>query len=55
MPTVLSRIFGLFVNKKKVLGWIAAPILVLVAVAAGMDTTEVRDAVCGAPLIEVPK
>lgn len=51
----IMRIIGLFVNKKKVVGWIAAPLLVLGAAAAAMSTQEFKDAVCAAPVIEVPK
>lgn len=41
-------------TKKRIVGWIGAAAIALGAAAAGMQSKEVREAVCGAQIIEVP-
>lgn len=48
----LGKVVGLFVTKKRVIGWGAAVAMALGAAATGMQTPEFKEAVCGAPVIE---
>lgn len=48
----LKKIGGMFISKKRVIGWIAPLIIAAGAVAAGMQTSEFKEAVCGAPILE---
>ena len=55
MEAIISRIIGLFVDKKKIIAWLSAGALVLGSAAAGMQTKEFKDAVCSAPILEIGK
>jgi hypothetical protein len=52
MNGILAAIAGAFLNKKRVIGWLAAVGLVVGAAAAGLPAQEFKDAVCGAPIIQ---
>lgn len=52
---ILSKIAGLFMDKKRVIGWVSAVGFVIGAAAAAMNPAEFREAVCGAPVLEAPK
>lgn len=55
---LLTKLVSMFVNKKRVIGWVSALAMAAGAVAAGMQTQEFKDAVCTAPVItpvEQPK
>lgn len=49
---MFQKIVGLFVTKKRVIGWGAAVVLAVGAAATGMKTQEFKDTVCGADAIE---
>ena len=55
MNQILSNIIGMFVDKKRIIGWISAIGLAIGAAVAGMQTSEFKDAVCSAPIIDQPK
>lgn len=50
-PIILTKIVEMFVNKKRVIGWISAVGIAIGAAAAGMQSQEFKDAVCSAPVI----
>lgn len=58
-PTILwtgiTKIASLFISKKRVVGWVSAIAIAVGAAAAGMQTTEFKEAVCGAPILEPVK
>ena len=54
MVSLLKKALLAIFTKKRVVGWIGAVAIALGAAAAGMKSTEVREAVCGATLIEAP-
>ena len=52
---VLKKLFFAVFTKKKIVGWIGAAAIAVGAAFAGMQSKEVRDAVCSATLIEAPQ
>ena len=44
----VKKIGGMFITKKRVVGWLAAVALGVGAVAAGMSNPEFKEAVCSA-------
>lgn len=54
MNLILEKIVSAFVDKKRVIGWVSAVGLAVGALAASMSTQEFKDAVCSAPVIQVP-
>lgn len=44
-----------FISKKRLIGWVSAAIIAAGAAAAGMQTPEFKEAVCGAPILEPVK
>lgn len=48
---VIAKLVGIFLNKKRIIGWISAVGFVAGAAAAGMHNAEFKEAVCGAPVI----
>jgi hypothetical protein len=50
-PIILTKIVEMFVNKKRVIGWISAVGIAIGAATAGMQSQEFKDAVCSAPVI----
>jgi len=55
MPEILMRIFSVIISKKKIIGWVGAIILAGAAIVLKMPVLEVKDSVCGAPVIQVPE
>ena len=51
MPVILSKIIEMFVDKKRVIGWLSAIALAVGAAFASMQTQEFKDAVCAAPVL----
>lgn len=54
MPLVIQKIIEIFLDKRRVIGWISAAMIAVGAAYAGMSTKDFKDAVCGAPVIEAP-
>lgn len=54
MPVLVQRMIEFFINKKKLVGWLSAFAIAVLAAASGMQTQEFKDAVCGAPTIALP-
>ena len=52
---IVERIVGFFVNKKKVVGWAAALVMLIGGAAMSMSTQEFKDAVCAAPVLDLPQ
>lgn len=40
--------------KKKVIGWVSAALMAVAAAAVGMQTPEFKQAVCDAPVVNLP-
>lgn len=51
----LKRLGLFFFTKKRIVGWIGAAAIAIGAAMAGMQSKEVKEAVCGAQVIEVPQ
>lgn len=49
---ILKKLPEMFLTKKRVIGWISAVAIALGAAAAGIQSAEFKEAVCGAPVIE---
>lgn len=54
MNGIVERLIGVFIDKKRVIGWISAVVIAVSAVAAGLSSQEFKDAVCAGPVIEAP-
>lgn len=54
MPVLVQRLIEFFIDKKKLVGWISAFAIAVLAAATGMQSQEFKDAVCGAPVIALP-
>lgn len=54
MPILLERIITALIDKKKIIGWIAAVIIAIVAMVFGMNTAELKQAICDAPTVSIP-
>jgi D-Tyr-tRNAtyr deacylase len=46
MPSLIQRIIEALVSKKKVVGWVAAALIPIIGVAIGMQSDEVKSAIC---------
>lgn len=55
MGAILTKLAQVFLNKKRVISWLSAAAMVALAAAAGMQTEEFKEAVCGAPVLNVPE
>lgn len=44
---VIARLIAAFVDKKKIIGWISAAAIAIVAAGMGMQSTELKSAICG--------
>ena len=55
MTGIVERIIGLFINKKKIIGYVSAVVLAIGAAGAAMSTKEFKEAVCAAPVLEIEK
>lgn len=52
MSLIISRLASMFLNKKRIIGWVSAVVFAIGAAATTMQTKEFKEAVCGAPVIE---
>lgn len=52
MNPIILKIASMFINKRRVIGWVSALAIAAGAVAAGMDSKDFKDAVCSAPVLE---
>ena len=50
-----QKIIGMFITKKRMIGWGATIIISLSAAAAGMQTHEFKEIICGAPILDPVK
>lgn len=50
MNPIVQKLIETFFTKKKIIGWIAALAMVAGAGAAGMQTPEFKEAVCGSQI-----
>lgn len=44
-----ARLVSFFIDKKRIIGWVSAAAMAVIAAAAGMHSDEVKSAVCGTP------
>ena len=51
---VLQKLIEFFLSKKRIIQIVGSIALAGGAIAAGMKTDEVKEIVCGAPVIQVP-
>lgn len=54
MNPILEKIISTFVDKKRIIGWGSAILMVIGAALASMQTSEFKAAVCDAPVINAP-
>lgn len=54
MPALFERIISAIIDKKKIIGWIAAVIIGIVALVLGMGSAELKQAICDAPVVSIP-
>ncbi|WP_155722559.1 hypothetical protein [Bdellovibrio bacteriovorus] len=51
MIEVIKRVGAMFISKKRLVSWGSAIAIALGAAAVGMQTSEFKEAVCGAPTL----
>lgn len=51
---MLQNIIKAILGKKKIIGWISAALIAVIALVIGEPVTELKDAICAAPTLEVP-
>jgi hypothetical protein len=54
MPAFVQTLIDLFMSKKKIIGYGGALAIAGVAIGTHMSAQDVKDAVCGAPVIAIP-
>jgi hypothetical protein len=52
---IVARLVEFFINKKKVIAWASAIAMLIGGAAASMSTADFKDAVCSAPVLDIPK
>lgn len=50
----LKKIAGLFLTKKKIIGWVSAVLIAIAAVFFGIDQKEIKQAIQDGPEITLP-
>lgn len=53
MPQWLVLVLTSLVNKKKILGYVGAAVLAVMALIAGVNSKELKDEVCGREALEI--
>lgn len=48
----LKSVIAKFIDKKTIIGWVSAALLAAGAVAVKMDQKDLKEAVCGAPILK---
>lgn len=48
---ILQKLLSMFIDKKRIIGWVSAVAIAIAAAAAGMQSEEFKSAVCSAPVI----
>lgn len=54
MPQWFQNIISLLFTKKKIMAWIAALVIAILAAVFGISTADIKEAVQNAPIIELP-
>ena len=54
MPGILSNIIQAIISKKKILAWIATVIIAVLAMIFGVNSSELKEAVCEQASITIP-
>lgn len=54
MSLFIQKIMELFLDKKRVIGWVSAAMIAIGAAYAGISSKDFKDAVCTAPVLESP-
>lgn len=54
MNTLVQKVLEMFLDKKRIIGWVSAAMIALGAAYAGMSSSEFKDVVCKASVIEAP-
>lgn len=54
MRDVILKILMGLVDKKQIIGFVAGALISVLAVVLGMVPTEVKSAICNAPVIQLP-
>jgi hypothetical protein len=52
---MLQKLLEMFISKKKIIAYVSAVIIAVVAAVLGMSSDEVKDAVVSGPVIDLPK
>lgn len=48
---IMQKLFSAFISQKRVIGWVAAAVMAIVAVVTGLRFAEVKQAICDAPAL----
>lgn len=51
---LVQKILEIFLDKKRVIGWVSAGMIAIGAAYVGMSSSEFKDVVCKASVIEAP-
>lgn len=51
-PGILATLAGVFLSKKRIIGWVSAVVFVAGAAATAMSSEDFKASVCGAPVIQ---
>jgi len=51
---MLQKLIEMFISKKKIIAYVSAVIIAVVAAVLGMKAQEVKDAIHDGPVIELP-
>ena len=51
VTAILGKLAAVFLDKKRIIQWVSAALFVALAGAAGMQTQDFKEAVCGAPVL----
>lgn len=54
MSAIVQKILTALISKKKLIAWISAALIAVVAAVLGMNSAELKEAICSAPLVELP-
>lgn len=52
---MLQRLIEMFISKKKVIGFVSAIVIALIAAVLGMSASEVKESIISGPTIELPQ
>ena len=54
MPILFQKILEAIISKKKIIAYVSALLIAVLATILGMKPTEIKDAIISGPVIELP-